>query len=162
MTTSARRMLIPTLGVTLLTLASCSGSSNDSADTTAANSVASSTSTAPSTTASASAPTTTQYVPPATQPDATPPEDPTIIEVTVGVDSAADRIEPVALGTEVTLIITNPDTDDEFHLHGYDLGDGISVPAGQPSSYTFTASKPGDFELESHNTDVVLLILRVQ
>ena len=162
MTTSTKRMLIPAVCVTLLTLASCSGSSSDSADTTAADSVTSSTSTAPTTTASASASTTTLYAPPATQPDATPPAEPTIISVTVGVDSATDRIEPVALGTEVTLIIPNPDSDDEFHLHGYDLGDGIIVPAGQPSTYTFTASKPGDFELESHKTDIVLLILRVQ
>ena len=34
---------------------------------------------------------------------------PIIVEVTVGDDSSPDRVEPVPLGSTVTLSITNPD-----------------------------------------------------
>lgn len=86
---------------------------------------------------------------------------PLIINVTVGVDSAVDRIERVALGTTVSLTIVDPDSADEFHLHGFDLGDGNEVPAGQSQTFTFSADQPGEFELESHRTDEVLLLLVV-
>jgi hypothetical protein len=86
---------------------------------------------------------------------------PILLAVTVGVDSGADRVENVPLGSSVTITIVNPDEDDEFHLHGYELGDGQSVPAGQPAVFTFTASIAGDFELESHESGELLLTLRV-
>jgi hypothetical protein len=86
---------------------------------------------------------------------------PIIITVTVGVDSAVDRIESVPFGSTVALTIVNPDVDDEFHLHGYDFGDGQKVPAGQSETFTFTANKSGEFEVESHATDTVLMILKV-
>ena len=84
-----------------------------------------------------------------------------VIEVTAGVDSGEDRIEDVPLGSTVKLTVINPDKDDEFHVHGYDLGDGVEVPKGEPETFTFTADKAGEFEVESHTTEVVLLILRV-
>jgi hypothetical protein len=65
------------------------------------------------------------------------------------------------LGATVTLSITNPTSDDEFHLHGYELGDGVSVPAGQPEAFTFLVDQPGEFELESHESGDILLILSV-
>jgi hypothetical protein len=114
--------------------------------------------TAPDTTAAPTtvAPTTT--APATTAPATTVPG---LIEVTVGVDSGEDRIERVALGSEVTIRIVNPGADDEFHLHDYDLGDGKLVPAGQLASFTFIVDRAGSFELESHETGEVYLILEV-
>ena len=42
-----------------------------------------------------------------------------------------------------------------------DLGDGAEIPAGQPSTFTFTADTAGRFELESHDTHDVIMILDV-
>jgi hypothetical protein len=86
---------------------------------------------------------------------------PLLISVEVGLDDAADRIETVPVGSIVTLSILNPSADDEFHLHDYDLGDDQIIPAGQTATFTFVADRTGDFELESHRTEDVLLILRV-
>ena len=83
------------------------------------------------------------------------------LSVTVGVDDDPDRIERVPLGATVTITVTNPASDDEFHLHGFDLGDGQVIPAGQPASFTFVADQVGSFELESHETGDVLLVLEV-
>lgn len=82
------------------------------------------------------------------------------ISVTVGVDSAADRIEQVALGSQVTLTLTNPNEDDEFHLHGYDLSPS-ETPKGETATITFTADKAGEFEVESHHTEDVLVVINV-
>jgi hypothetical protein len=84
-----------------------------------------------------------------------------VITATVGVDTGEDRIEEIPLGSNVTLTITDPNNDDEFHVHGYDLGDGEEVLAGQPKTFSFTADKAGEWEVESHSTDEVLLILKV-
>ena len=83
-----------------------------------------------------------------------------LITVTVGSDSGPERIERVQLGQEVELRITNPDDDDEFHVHGYDLG-GDVTPAGEEKVFAFTATEAGDFEVESHLTDDVLVVIRV-
>jgi len=86
---------------------------------------------------------------------------PYVLDVTVGLDSDPTRIERVPLGSTVTLTVTNPTAEDEFHLHGYDLGDDQVMPAGQSASFTFVANQIGAFELESHTTEDVLLILEV-
>ena len=86
---------------------------------------------------------------------------PLLIDVVVGEDTGDDRIEEVPFGSIVTIRIVNPDDDDEYHIHGFDLGDGEEFPAGSPASFTFAADMSGDFELESHATDDVLLVLRV-
>ena len=83
------------------------------------------------------------------------------IEVTVGVDDDPGRVERIALGTSVTLQITNPDEDDEFHLHGYDLSTG-DVGAGETATISFAADVAGTFEVESHVTDDVLVTLVVE
>jgi len=82
------------------------------------------------------------------------------ISVTVGVDSSPERVEEVALGQEVELTLLNPDADDEFHLHGYDLG-GDTTAKGESKTFTFTATEAGDFELESHVTGEVLVVVKV-
>jgi len=83
------------------------------------------------------------------------------IDVVVGENSGPDRVEEVALGSQVTLNFTNPDADDEFHVHGYDLGGGITKK-GDTKTFTFTADKAGEYEVESHLTEAVLMVLRVQ
>ncbi|CAB4994586.1 unannotated protein [freshwater metagenome] len=59
------------------------------------------------------------------------------------------------------LKILNPDADDEFHLHGYDLESGVT-PAGQEAIIEFTADKLGTFDLESHVTSEWILTLVVE
>ena len=82
------------------------------------------------------------------------------IDVTVGEDSDPDRIEIVDLGSPVTITLLNPTAGDEYHLHGYD----ISTPemaAGESATISFTASEAGTFELESHVTNDVLVVLEI-
>jgi len=86
---------------------------------------------------------------------------PTEISVTVGTDSAADRVEEVPLGSQVNITLTNPNADDEFHLHEYDLSTG-DTPKGVAAVISFTADKPGLFDLESHATDEVLVIISIK
>ena len=84
-----------------------------------------------------------------------------IIEVVVGENSGPDRVEEVPLGAEVTLQFTNPDADDEYHVHGYDLG-GEVTKKGEMKTFTFTADKAGDYEIESHISEKVVAVIRVQ
>lgn len=86
---------------------------------------------------------------------------PTEISVVVGTDSSPDRIEEVTLGANVQVTLSNPNADDEFHLHGYDLSPG-ETKMGKVSIISFTADKAGDFEIESHITEDVLVIIRVK
>ena len=86
---------------------------------------------------------------------------PTEISVTVGTDSAADRVEEVALGSQVNITLTNPNADDEFHLHEYDLSTG-DTPKGESAVISFTADKAGLFDVESHVTDEVLVIISIK
>jgi len=86
---------------------------------------------------------------------------PTEISVIVGTDSSPDRIEEVTLGANVQVTLSNPNADDEFHLHGYDLSPG-ETKMGEASIISFTADRAGDFEIESHVTEDVLVIIRVK
>ena len=81
--------------------------------------------------------------------------------MTVGTDSAEDRVEEIPLGSNVKLTIVDPNADEEFHIHGYELGDGKEVPKGEPAVFEFVADKAGDFEVESHTTETVLVTLHV-
>ena len=83
------------------------------------------------------------------------------ISVTVGTDSAADRVEEVPLGSQVNITLTNPNADDEFHLHDYDLTAG-ETPKGEAAVISFTADKAGLFDLESHITDEVLVVISLK
>jgi hypothetical protein len=186
MRTPAARLL-STAAIAVLALAGC-GSDEDSSEpsigepatvvatTTTATAAADTTTAATEAVASSTATTVpltedTSDIPVMTVTDGTndivvitPPDTadaPIVISVTVGIDDAVDRVENVPLGSVLTLMVTNPDSDDEFHLHGYDLGDGVEMPAGQTETFTFTADQAGDFELESHETGQVLVTLRV-
>ena len=83
------------------------------------------------------------------------------ISVIVGTDSGADRIEEVMLESNVEITLSNPNADDDFHLHGYDLSSG-EVKQGEEAVISFTADTAGDFEIESHITEEVLLTIRVK
>lgn len=83
------------------------------------------------------------------------------IDVTVGIDDDPGRVEEVSVGADVTITLENPDESDEFHLHGYDLDTGPLDP-GEPGDISFTATKAGEFELESHETGDVLMTLVVK
>ena len=88
------------------------------------------------------------------------PAGPVQIDVRVGTDSGPDRVELVAKGSEVQLNITNPGADDSFHIHGYDLEE--DVPKGSTATFNFTAGLTGRFEVESHTTEAVLVVIEVK
>jgi hypothetical protein len=83
------------------------------------------------------------------------------IIVHVGVDDAAtagSRVEKVQLGENVILRLMS-DSDEDYHVHGYDLEQ--KVAAGVEAQFEFKADMAGDFEVESHVTDKVYVVLHV-
>lgn len=78
----------------------------------------------------------------------------TVIEVDA--DSGTPGTQTVPLGTPVTLHIVTA-TEQEFHLHGYDIEDG-----GTNVTINFVADQAGSFELESHDTEELLFTLVVE
>lgn len=79
---------------------------------------------------------------------------------TIGTDTGKDVVFEVSQGDNVTLTFVNPNANDEVHLHGYDLTTG-KIEKGVSSSISFTADNTGDFEVESHVSEELLLTLRV-
>ena len=86
--------------------------------------------------------------------------EPLEIDVVVGENSGNDRIEVVALGDDVRITLVNPTQEDEYHLHGYDIVSKKMAP-GAPATLSFTANVAGTFELESHVTNEVLVVLEI-
>jgi plastocyanin len=80
------------------------------------------------------------------------------VEVADGQVSGDTGRVPVAVGTQVTLVITS-DAADEVHVHGYDLS--ADLAPGTPAEITFAASIPGVFEVELHEAGTALLALQV-
>lgn len=84
-------------------------------------------------------------------------------EITVTI--AKRRVAPptgrvtVSKGQLVRITVTS-DVSDELHVHGYDLG--ARLPAGTPGSVEFRADKTGLFEVETHETELVLFQLVVR
>lgn len=89
-----------------------------------------------------------------------PVVEPLEIEVTVGEDSGDGRIELVDVGSAVSITLVNPAAEDEYHLHGYDIVSKV-MPPGVAATLSFTADTAGTFELESHVTGEVLVVLEV-
>lgn len=83
---------------------------------------------------------------------------PTAAPVTIEVD--ADSGTPVAqtvpLNTPLTIHVVSAESH-EFHLHGYDI-----EQEGTDVTFQFTADTAGEFELETHDTEVVVLNLTVE
>ena len=81
-------------------------------------------------------------------------------EVVVGEGSGEQNTCVVSVGDEVTITAINPNAADEMHLRGYDLTTG-DMEAGVSASISFTADEAGEFELESHVTEEVMMMLVV-
>lgn len=152
MTTFPGLVLIPLAGLALI---GCSAG-DETTDTVQAAAAA-----ATSPGISTTTPATT--VPPATQPPvttpATAPDGPVQIDVVVGVDSGPDRIELVRVGADVTLNITNRNAADEYHIHGIELE--RAVDAGVMATFNFAPTASGTYEVESHETGDVILVIVV-
>lgn len=97
-------------------------------------------------------------------PASTNPDGSVTISVTVGTDDfetlQGTRVVSVPKGAAVTVTLTDPSTDAEYHLHGYDVE--VGATKGQAASLSFTADQTGQFELESHLTEQILLVILVE
>ena len=65
---------------------------------------------------------------------------------------------PVPVGSPVRLAVTS-DVADEIHVHGYDLEK--TVQPGSTATFDFTATQTGTFEVETHESGLLLLKLVV-
>ena len=74
------------------------------------------------------------------------------------VSPKAHRVE-VAEGSAVQILVSS-DVDDEVHVHGYDIE--REVQAGQSTTIEFTANQTGVFEVETHESNLLLLQLEVR
>jgi hypothetical protein len=81
------------------------------------------------------------------------------LAVTAGTVSGETGRVVVELGSEVRIEVT-ADTTDEVHVHGYDLT--VDTVPGQPVTVEFTADIPGVFEVELHESELLLTRLQVQ
>jgi glucose/arabinose dehydrogenase len=66
--------------------------------------------------------------------------------------------QPVPLGSDVVLTVTS-DVADEIHVHGYDEEE--NVDAGGTVTIDFTADQKGTFEVETHESGLLLVKLVV-
>jgi hypothetical protein len=83
------------------------------------------------------------------------------IIVQVGVDDAVtlgSRVEQVPVGSDVVLRLLS-ESDEEYHLHGYDLEKRVA--AGVEAVFRFTAEATGRFDVESHTSEQILLVIDV-
>ena len=141
------------LPLSLMLLGGCGGDSSSSTDST----VAGATTTAQGATTLVPTISTTGGTTAPQIPSTEVLSGPVQIDVVVGVDSGEDRIERVKVGAEITLNITNPNADDEFHVHGVDIEQ--KAKAGEMATINFTIDAAGTYEVESHITEDVLVII---
>jgi len=73
------------------------------------------------------------------------------------VDGVPARVE-VDRGTRIRLEVTS-DRSDELHVHGYDKT--AQLAPGSPAAVTFVADLPGVFEVETHDSGLLLFQLVV-
>ena len=84
----------------------------------------------------------------------------TAIDVVVADGQPQDGVQRIdlTLGEAVTLRV-EADSDDEVHVHGYDLL--ADVGPGHPATIEFIADIPGQFEIELEGAGVVIVELTV-
>ena len=86
------------------------------------------------------------------------------IAVNVGTDDydtlAGERVIKVALGSAVTITLTDASEDQDYHLHVYDVG--AEAKKGEPGVISLVVDQAGQFDLESHTTGKTLLVLVVE
>jgi hypothetical protein len=83
------------------------------------------------------------------------------ISLIVGENTGADMMQTVPLGTSVRITVVNPNGADEIHVHGYDISTG-EMAQGQEAVIEFVASNAGTFDIESHVSEEVVLVLTVE
>jgi FtsP/CotA-like multicopper oxidase with cupredoxin domain len=83
------------------------------------------------------------------------------ISLTIGENSGPNEQQQVALGSTVRLSVVNPNASDEIHVHGYDISTG-DMAAGETSVIEFIADEAGTFDIESHISEEVVLLLIVE
>ena len=151
-------LLVP--AVAGLLVAGCGSDSDGGSDTRAADTSAVGTGapTVPTTSTPQTMPAAT--TPASTTPVTDAPATGDALEIIIDVDDPAQlgQTWPVGLGQTVVLRLLS-DTDQEYHLHGYDIE--VPAAAGVEATIEFTADQAGDFEVESHTTDEVLALLQV-
>jgi hypothetical protein len=154
-----RALLVP--AAIALALAACG---SDTGSTSGSTSPSPALTTAPASTVASSAPATSAAAATTVPPGEVNPTDEPVSgdaqEIIVNVDDPAQigQTFDVALGQTVVLRLLS-DTDQEYHVHGYDLEK--QAAAGVEATFEFTADTPGSFEVESHTTNKVLAMLQV-
>ncbi|MEV1318988.1 hypothetical protein AB0J14_23240 [Micromonospora arborensis] len=119
----------------------------------------------PSTAATSAASPSAATTAPASAASPTPSASTPAVDREIIVTIAKRRVDPptgritVDKGKLVRITVTS-DVSDELHVHGYDLG--ARLPAGTPGSVEFRADKTGLFEVETHETELVLFQLVVR
>ena len=83
------------------------------------------------------------------------------INLVVGENTGPDMKQIVPLGASVRITVTNPNGPDEIHVHGYDISTGV-MAKGQEAVIEFVASNAGTFDLESHVSEEIVLVLTVE
>jgi hypothetical protein len=83
------------------------------------------------------------------------------INLVVGENTGPDMKQTVSLGASVRITVSNPNGPDEIHVHGYDVSTG-EMAKGQEAVIEFVASNAGTFDLESHVSEEIVLILTVE
>jgi ABC-type Fe3+-hydroxamate transport system substrate-binding protein len=83
------------------------------------------------------------------------------INLIVGENTGADMMQTVPLGSSVRITVVNPNGVDEIHVHGYDISTG-ELAQGQEAVIEFVASNAGTFDIESHVSEEVVLVLTVE
>ncbi|MGQ0716596.1 MAG: hypothetical protein ACT4NP_04615 [Pseudonocardiales bacterium] len=74
------------------------------------------------------------------------------------VEGVPARVE-VDRGTQVRIEVTS-DRNDELHIHGYD--ETVPLTPGNPAVAQFVADLPGVFEVETHDSGLLLFQLVVR
>ena len=83
------------------------------------------------------------------------------INLIVGENTGPEVKQTVPVGSTVRITFVNPNGPDEIHVHGYDLTTG-EMEQGQESVIEFVASTTGTFDLESHVSEEIVMILTVE
>ena len=83
------------------------------------------------------------------------------INLIVGENTGADMMQTVPLGSSVRITVVNPNGADEIHVHGYDISTG-ELAQGQEAVIEFVASNAGTFDIESHVSEEVVLVLTIE
>lgn len=108
----------------------------------------------------ATAPTEAAPQPSASETPSEPAFDGTLIQVTIkgGKVTPAPSTHKIAKGSKVRIEVTS-DTADELHVHGYD--NTADLKPGETAVVELTATQSGRFEVETHDSGLVLFNLQV-